>query len=440
MLAVARPLGTARMSNEPGPTEEKPSVGPPSRALVSTGPRALWLALLVALSAGAVLCGYEMLRSSANTLFVQAYGKQALPWALGLTLVGVTLLTYIYGRLLSWLGPRHTLQATTTLAIVTMVASYFAIRVGFKPARVVLFIFKESYVVLLIEQIWSYIDSTLDPGAAKRLNGPICGVAGIGAVAGGLLLGKLSQPWGTLPMLLLAAASTVLTLPLLQILFSQFGAPSEGKKKQSEHGHLALHLFRSERVLLLLIALIASTQVASTILEIAFKSALQDYLPNADAQNAYSGNYYALINGAAMFFQFVGAPFLLSIFPGRVIHILVPLCNLIALGYMLWAPPLLGSAVAYGVFKTLDYSLFRAAKELLYVPLPFDARYRAKEVIDVLGNRVSKGLASLGVTLLQWASVVFSQLAYAGIGIAAVALWLGLAIPLTRAAQKDRSK
>ena len=108
-------------------------------------------------------------------MFVQAYGKQALPWALGLTLIGVALLTYIYGRLLTILGPRHTLQVTTVLAIVTMLVSYAAIRAGLKPARIVLFIFKESYVVLLIEQIWSYIDSTLDPKAAKRLNGPICG-------------------------------------------------------------------------------------------------------------------------------------------------------------------------------------------------------------------------------------------------------------------------
>lgn len=65
-------------------------------------------------------------------------------------------------------------------------------------------------------------------------------------------------------------------------------------------------------MLLLLIALIASTQVASTILEIV--DALQDYLPEPDRQNAFSGNYYALINGAAMLFQFVLAPLLLSVF------------------------------------------------------------------------------------------------------------------------------
>ena len=422
------------MSNQNGPPKDQPQAAQTEQV---SGRAALVLAVLISMAAGSVLCGYEILRSSANTLFVQAYGKQGLPWALGLTLIGVTLLTYLYGRLLSWLGPRHTLQATTLLAIVTMLGSYAAISAGSKPARVVLFIFKESYVVLPIEQIWSYIDSTLEPQAARRLNGPICGMAGIGAVLGGLFLGKWSQSMGTLHTLLWAAAATLLTLPFLQVLFARFGAPSEGKKKQG--GHLALHLFRRERVLLLLIALIASTQVASTILEIAFKSALQDYLPDPDKQNAFSGNYYALINGAAMLFQFVLAPLLLSLFPGRVIHLLVPILNLGALGYMLIAPPLWGSAVAYGTFKTLDYSLFRAAKELLYGPLPFDARYRAKEVIDVLGNRVSKGAASLGVTLLQWAHVVFSNVAFACIGLGAVTIWLCLAVPLTSAAQRERS-
>lgn len=422
------------MSNQNGPTQEEPQTAATEKV---SGRAATVLAVLISMAAGSVLCGYEILRSSANTLFVQAYGKQGLPWALGLTLIGVALLTYLYGRLLSWLGPRHTLQATTLLAIATMLGSYAAISAGYKPARVVLFIFKESYVVLLIEQIWSYIDSTLEPQAARRLNGPICGMAGIGAVLGGLFLGKWSQSMGTLNTLLWAALATLLTIPFLQVLFARFGAPTEGKKKQG--GHLALHLFRRERVLLLLIALIASTQVASTILEIAFKSALQDFLPDPDKQNAFSGNYYALINGAAMLFQFVVAPLLLSRFPGRVIHLLVPILNLGALGYMLIASPLWGSAVAYGTFKTLDYSLFRAAKELLYGPLPFDARYRAKEVIDVLGNRVSKGTASLGVTLLQWAHVVFSSVAFACIGLGAVLIWLCLAVPLTSAAQRERS-
>lgn len=399
------------------------------QALKHTGPQALGLAFLVALAAGSVLCGYEMLRSTANTLFVQAYGKQALPWALGLTLLGVALLTYLYGRLLSWLGPRHTMLATTFLALCTMVLGYGAVLLGVRPALVALFVFKESYVVLLIEQIWSYIDSQLDGKTARRLNGPICGVAGVGAVLGGLLLGWLSKRFGTQNMLLLAAVATLPALPLFHLLFARFGPPRG--QHRSKQDHLALHLFRSERVLLFLIALIAMTQIISTVLEIAWKSTLQDHWPDADQQNAFSGNYYALINFAAMFFQFLGAPLMLSVFSARTVHILIPIVNLFALAYMFFSPSVWGCAVAYGVFKTLDYSIFRASKELLYLPLSFDARYRSKEVIDVLGNRVSKGLASIAVTFFQWAGVVFSTLIYATTGLVAVIFWLVLAFPLT---------
>ncbi len=49
---------------------------------------------------------------------------------------------------------------------------------------------------------------------------------------------------------------------------------------------------------------------------------------------------------------------------------------------------------AYVCFKSIDYTLFRASKELLYIPLSFDVRFRSKEFIDVFGYRGSKGVAS----------------------------------------------
>jgi AAA family ATP:ADP antiporter len=81
------------------------------------------------------------------------------------------------------------------------------------------------------------------------------------------------------------------------------------------------------------------------------------------------------------------------------------------------------------VFKGLDYSVFRAAKEILYIPLSFDARYRAKEVIDVFGYRFSKGGSALLVVLGQKAGVVLES-GYAVIALAAAAAWLLLAVPL----------
>lgn len=397
----------------------------------------------MATGASFILCGYEMIRTTANTLFVTAYGKQALPLGLGLVPIGVTLVLYVYGRLLSWLGPRRTLRVTTLLAIATMALCYAGIRLGLKPARGALFVFKESYVVLLIEQYWSYIDSMLSKESARRLNGPICGVASIGAVAGGELLYLLSGPWGTLNMAVLAAVVTLPALLFGDYAYRHFGEPadrpppSEQPAKRTLVSHLGLDLFKKQRILLIIVGLVASAQLVAAVQELLFKSLLQDHFPDPDVQNAISGRFYMWLNLAAMFFQFVLTPLLLSFLPYSAIHLLIPCIHIGTLFYALLSPSsLVRAEVSYFLFKSLDYSLFRAAKELLYVPLSFDIRYRAKEIIDVLGYRLSKGMLSLGITLLQQAGVLFGNPVYAAIGITGAALWFGLVLPLTRYAQK----
>lgn len=411
-----------------------------------SGRPALLLALLMATGASFILCGYEMIRTTANTLFVTAYGKKWLPLGLGLVPVGVSLVLYLYARLLSWLGPRRTLAVTTVLSIVTMGVCYLGIRLEVPFARAVLFVFKESYVVLLIEQIWSYIDSMLSKDSARRLNGPICGVASIGAVLGGEMLYRLSGSWGTLNMVLIAGASTLPGLLVSDSAYRRFGEPPDRPKdgahpKSSLSGYLGLDLFKKQRILLIIVGLVASAQLVAATQELLFKSLLQDTYPNPDVQNAVSGRFYMLLNLAAMFFQFIVTPFLLSVLPYSLIHLIIPCVHLGTLAYAMMSPSsLLRAEVSYFLFKALDYSLFRSAKELLYVPLSFDTRYRAKEIIDVLGYRLSKGATSLSITFLQQAGVLFANSTYAAIGFGGAALWLVCVLPIARYGRQGQGK
>ena len=72
---------------------------------------------------------------------------------------------------------------------------------------------------------------------------------------------------------------------------------------------------------------------------------------------------------------------------------------------------------------------------MLYVPLGFDARYRAKELIDVFGYRTGKGGSSVGIVALQNLGVVMSAI-YLPIAFAAIAVWLALIFPLTKHAEE----
>ena len=64
------------------------------------------------------------------------------------------------------------------------------------------------------------------------------------------------------------------------------------------------------------------------------------------------------------------------------------------------------------------------------MPLDFDSRYRAKELIDVLGYRSAKGGFGLAVVFLQKLGVVMSSY-YLLIGLAVSFFWLALVFPLT---------
>ncbi|MDO8494055.1 MAG: Npt1/Npt2 family nucleotide transporter, partial [Deltaproteobacteria bacterium] len=73
----------------------------------------------------------------------------------------------------------------------------------------------------------------------------------------------------------------------------------------------------------------------------------------------------------------------------------------------------------------------RAAKELLYIPLSYIARYRAKEVIDVFGYRFGKGGMSLIVVFIQQAGILLTSL-YSVIAMVAAGIWLVLVFPMTK--------
>ena len=82
------------------------------------------------------------------------------------------------------------------------------------------------------------------------------------------------------------------------------------------------------------------------------------------------------------------------------------LVHLIAGAALTIAPSLRSGAIAFLLFKALDYSLFRAAKEILYIPLSFDARYRAKQVIDSFGYRFAKGGSAGVITVIGFAMLI----------------------------------
>ena len=388
-------------------------------------------AAAIAFASASLLCGYEFIRSVSQSLYIEAYGAIRLPWVMTLAPVGTLLIIYGYGRLLSWLGAKRAIVLTSLLSAAAIIGCYMAILAGSRLATAVLYVFREAYIVLLVEQVWSFINSTLRSGEGRQLNGPICGIASLGAIAGGLFVRHLAVGTGSANLLVFAAASLIPTGLLAAVAYHAGGepmpAPEEAGGKQ---GHLGLRGFFGSRLLTGLALLIVSTQVVSAVLDIQLSRFVEVSIPVRDERTRWFGGFYAALNVGAAFLQFIGAPLLLQFGSVRAAHIGIPLLHLALCAASIFFPSLRTAAAAYFAFKAIDYSLFRAAKELFYVPLSFDARYRAKQLIDAFGYRLAKGGAS-GSLALAGRFVVLPIVSLPVIAVAALMVWLPLAIRLT---------
>src|SRR5438874_3732011 len=194
--------------------------------------RELWAAGYISCSAGFVLAGYSAIRNASSTLFKESYGTNQLPLLMAAMPVAVLGVLYVYAALLSALGPRKTLWVTTLGSAALITLFYGAIQFEkFYPhlrfARAVVRVFSDAYIALLIEQYWSFLNSTLDTPTAKKLNGPIMGVASLGAVAGAAIVVLTVQQWGTVNMLLLAAATLLPAALLSDQAYRSAGEPGD---------------------------------------------------------------------------------------------------------------------------------------------------------------------------------------------------------------------
>ncbi len=399
--------------------------------------RDIWAALLMGTAAFFVIGGYEFVRSPSNTLFQAAYGAKNLPLIQALMPFGTLLLIYFFGKTLTAFGAKRTLLFSNIFSGFFILLCFFTIKSGSKLATGFLYIFREAYIVIIIEQYWSFLNSTQTEHSAKKLNGLVLGIATLGAVLAGTFIYKFSTYFGTAQLLIFA---TFLFLPsalFSHLAYQKCGEPKvPSLEKGQQFDTMGIGEFKKTPLLVFLFLLIVITQVVSTVLGLSFQTYLQSEISNLDLQTSYSGAFYATVNGIATFFQFIGAPLLLSWIGLRWILISIPVIHL-TLGALLFSSASLKtSALALLVFKTLDYSLFPVCVEILYIPLSFDARYRAKQMIETFGYRLSKGATSLLVMLLHGLGLTGVSL-YSGISMGAAALWGLLILPITKNVKKS---
>ena len=399
--------------------------------------RLIYAAISISGAACFVLFGYEFIRSVSSSLFIEAYGADNLPRGMVAVPPSMLVMLYGYGRLLSWQGATRALAVTSLFSGVLILGCYVALIRGVHFAAAVIYVFREAYIVIVIEQFWSFVNSVLTTEQAKRINGPFCAVASMGSFLGGMFVSRWATVLGSEALLLFTAGSLVPTA-VFGVIAYRFGGEPEPSAEEAggRLGHVGVKtLFRS-KYLIFIGVLIISTQIVSTVLDLRFNGLAEAEIPDKDMRTAFFGGVYGSLGLAAGILQLIVVPFALRFVALGYIHLGIPIVHLVSSLVLTMSPSLRTGTAAYTIFKALDYSLFRAGKELFYMPLSYDSRYRAKQIIDSFGYRFSKG-GSAGVIVLVELGVKTIPKAAFSITAMIVAMWWGpVAFGLTRMYQR----
>jgi ATP:ADP antiporter, AAA family len=352
-----------------------------------------------------VLASYEISRATIESLFEGAHGPESVPLAWLVVAPSVLVTVLVYNRIIARtrLLPFFVGALIATLVVLLALLALYALDVP--GVYYGLYVWKDIYIVVLIEMFWTFANSLFKVREARWLYGLFLVAGSGGAIAGGLSVGWLAKAYGSAGAL--GAVFPVLGLCIVVCLgLRRMIPPIRPPDKTSPPLGDSLKVLRGSAYLVLMLLLVVAVQIAINLVDYEYKLYLNEAFVDMDAKTAFRGQVNSAINLIALFLQLGSGPLLTALGVPRVL-MGIPVLLMLALGAFAAAPRLATVAVAKVTSKALDYSLFRAAKEILYIPLSHAEKTRGKAIIDIMVYRMAKAGAALlilglGVAKLGW--------------------------------------
>ena len=187
-------------------------------------------------------------------------------------------------------------------------------------------------------------------------------------------------------------------------------------------------MVRRSSYLLLVLALVALVLAVVTLVDYQFSALVEVTWPDVDARTAVIGRVYASVSAGTFVLHAVTGP-ILRLAGVPLVLLAIPALLLAGLGAFAALPRFATAALVKVAGKAFDYTIFRSAKEILYIPLSYAEQTQGKSVVDMLTYRVAKGGASL---LLMGLLALGLAAAVTPVALALTAAWLGTTVAVVR--------
>lgn len=350
-----------------------------------------------------ISCDYAIIRPASTSIFISYYSSKLFPYSWILGVPFNLFIVYLYNRFLPVIGCLKTFCAFVfSIIFINILTSLFVAKL---PLLIFFqFIFKDVYILLAFKQAWSMIHTTINTQKAKFIYGLMFGFGGIGAVLGGIISGFFAVQIKSENLFLFSLPLYLLVFLFYYIALKNSGISGGFKKEileETSNSKEGFSLIKKSPYLVIILLIVISMQISTAFLDYQFNVYLEKTIPNIDLRTQFTGKLTSIINSISTCFQFFGGFLLINILGLKKSHLSIPIllaCNSLL---FLFFPSFAMITYAFASIKSLDYSLFGIIREMLYIPLKTDEKYRAKAIIDVFAYRSAKAFASLFLIFLQ---------------------------------------
>jgi AAA family ATP:ADP antiporter len=398
-------------------------------------------ALLMFLYSFLAMTSYNIIKPITRSEFISSLGADNLPYVQFGAGVLIGFLMQGYTWLMRAVPRRQTIPVTQGAMAALLVLFWFLFTtIGQDWIAVAFYIVGLILAVLLISQFWTLANDIYDPRRAKRIFGFIGGGASLGGATGAAMTAFLVENIGAKNMLLVSAAIMAACVAIVMFVLrreSSAGTSDATKTGEEEgtSGSEAIALLRSSRHLQVIAMVIAFAAIGAAIIEQQLNMAAAEAkgATNSDAIAAFLAQvtvYLSLIGFViqvgltSRIHRVLGIGFALLILPVSLGSTAV----IMLFNRALWAP-----ALGRILDTSLRYTVDKTSREVLFLPLPSELKYRAKPFIDVTMDRFAKGMGALMILVLikDWGfGWDWQQLSYASLTM--VGLWVITAIAARR--------
>jgi AAA family ATP:ADP antiporter len=381
--------------------------------------------ILAMLSSFLITAEASITKPVAHSLFMEAFGVAFFPYVWIAVIPASFLVVTIYNMLVVKIGCFRMLFFTVLAGAIVNVTTASYVH-DFQTWPFFFYIWKDIYIMLMFQQLWSVINSTVHLAKARYLYGLFFGFGGLGSMLASMIPGFLAMRVGTEKLL-------YFSLPFFLFLLLAYYFLMRARQRIDQVETIAfsqnrvsdffegISLIKNSSLLRFILLIVVAMQAASTLLDYQFNIFVSNFLTTTNERTAYFGWFFGLVNIMNVLLQVFGSFFLIELIGLKKCHMSIPVFLASSLLSFLFFPSFGLIAFTYGSIKALDYSIFGVVKEMLYIPLSIDQKFKAKAVIDVFLYRSAKAIASLAILVLPIFWIDYVTMAIFTIWITAVA-------------------